>query len=377
MKVLLLTTHIDIGGIGIYTVNLAKHLKTSGVEVGVLSSGGELEERLREGNISSVKRDMRTKSELGLNMWKNLPFLIDMIRDQRYDIVHAQTRVAQVMAHIAWKRTGVPYVTTCHGFFDHTRLGRRLFPCWGEKAIAISKNVMDHLINDLKVPGCDVRQIYNGIDLERFKGNVPQDGSGLKARLGLDPDKLTVGSVGRFSSVKGYKYLMDAFRMTKESVPDVQLLMVGKGPEKDMLQGLVDGYGISGDVVFDEGGEALLEEYLSLMDVFCLPSMAEGLGLSLMEAMASGCACIASDVGGLSELIREEEDGLLVPAADPVSLSGAMTRLLEDGKLRGRFAEKGRRKAVQNFSLEDSVARTIKVYQEVIDDKKRSGNDRV
>ena len=109
-----------------------------------------------------------------------------------------------------------------------------------------------------------------------------------------------------------------------------------------------------------------MEKYLFLMDIFCMPSMHEGLGLSLMEAMAAGRACIASNVGGLPELITNEKDGILVPPGDSEALSRGILRLLDDGGLRRSLAENARKKAFDDFSIERSVKRTIEVYREVI-----------
>jgi len=367
MKILLLGTHINVGGIGIYIVSLARYLKRSGVDVTVISSGGELERVLENGQIPHRKIDIQTRAEFGIKVWKALPDFLRLVKDENFDLIHAQTRVAQVLSCLSQKLTGVPFITTCHGFFNYKRLGRRIFPCWGDRVIAISRNVMAHLIHDFNVPADMVRLVYNGIEIERFTERASLKNIDLVDSLGLKPGKITVGTVGRLSSVKGYKFLIEAFKEVIMAVPDTQLLLVGKGPEEKPLADLAGKLGISGNVFFDNGEKALVEDYLALMDVFCLPSLAEGLGLSLMEAMASGCACIASDIGGLSELIVSNEDGVLVPPSDPRQISDAVIRLLKDPGLRRGLSKKGRDKAAQHFSIRDSVASTMEVYKEVIE----------
>jgi glycosyltransferase involved in cell wall biosynthesis len=108
---------------------------------------------------------------------------------------------------------------------------------------------------------------------------------------------------------------------------------------------------------------------MTLFDIFCLPSIHEGLGLSLMEAMAAGRACVASDVGGLAELIKNEEDGILVPVSDTQALCAAMLRLSEDLPLRERLANNARRKAFEEFAIEDNIARMIKLYEGIVNGK--------
>lgn len=368
MKILLLTTHLNKGGIGIYTVNLAKYLKKKGVEAGVASSGGELVGILESEGISHHYLNIRTKAEFGLKALKAFPRLAALIKDNGYDIVHAQTRVTQVLAAISGKIAGVPFVSTCHGFFNHRRLSRRLYPCWGKKVVAISNSVKEHLINDLAARPEKVEMIYNGIELERYRSVSAVKDLKLADDMGLDEGAFIVGTIGRLSSVKGYKYLVSAMRELVDSGCRAQLVMVGEGPEEENLKEQIIKLNIE-DKVFITPGIVPLEQYMTLFDIFCLPSIHEGLGLSLMEAMAAGRACVASDVGGLAELIKNEEDGILVPVSDTQALCAAMLRLSEDLPLRERLANNARRKAFEEFAIEDNIARMIKLYEGIVNGK--------
>ncbi|MEA3490105.1 MAG: glycosyltransferase family 4 protein [Candidatus Omnitrophota bacterium] len=365
MKILLLTTHLNTGGIGVYTANLARYLKKDGLDVSVASSGGDLENVLREDGIPHYWMDIKTKAEFGIKVWKALPAFVTLVREGAFQLVHAQTRVAQVLAFFSGKFTAVPFVSTCHGFFKHRRLSRVFLPCWGEKIIAISDSVQRHLLEEFDVRTERVVRIYNGIELERYLSAGDFRDHGLKADIGLDGGTTVVGAIGRLSPVKGFKYLIGAFGNIAGKRPDMRLLIVGKGPEKDALERQIRELGIAGKVLLISGDRPL-EKYLSILDIFCLPSVHEGLGLSLMEAMAAGRACIASDVGGLPELIKHEENGLLVPSGDPGALSSAILRLAEDSPFRRKLAEKAREKAAVNFSIVDSAAGTAEVYKAVI-----------
>ncbi|MFH1305066.1 MAG: glycosyltransferase family 4 protein [Candidatus Omnitrophota bacterium] len=367
MKILLLTTHLNIGGIGIYTVGLAKYLKAGGVEVAVASGGGELETVLKQAGVPHFTLDIRTKSEFGIKVWKALPGLAEIVSGGGFQLVHAQTRVTQVLARLSQKTTKVPFISTCHGFFRHRKLSRRIFPCWGERVIAISKSVRTHLVEDFRVDASRVVLIYNGIELDRYLPASAEDKDRVLLReTGLDPDAMIIGSVGRLSPVKGFKYLLRAFKdVISRFHGKTQLLILGEGPEKDSLLRLARQIGIA-DNVFLVSAAAPLEKYLAIMDVFCLPSLKEGLGLSLMEAMAASRACIASDIGGLSELITHERDGILVPSGNVGTLSAAILLLAESREKRQRLAENAREKAAEKFSIRDSVAKTIGVYEAII-----------
>ncbi|MBU1084547.1 MAG: glycosyltransferase family 4 protein [Candidatus Omnitrophota bacterium] len=366
MKILLLTTHLDIGGVAVYTVNLAGYLKRKGVDVSVASSGGQMEKDLAANGIRHIKIDIRTKSEFGPKAALAIPVLIREIKKNGFQLVHAQTRVAQIIACAASWLTKTPFVSTCHGFFRYKKVFRRLFPCWGAKIIAISNGVKEHLMDDFGIEESRVEMIYNGIEVEKYLSRRNDKDLDFMRKMGIDENAVIIGSVGRLSSVKGYKYLIDAFARVIEKYPQSCLLLVGEGKEEKTLRRQISESGLSGKVIMGVG-ELTLTGYLSLMDIFCLPSISEGLGLSLMEAMAGGKACIASDVPGLSELIIDGKDGFLVPPVDAVRLASGIMRFIEDPGMRESMGRKAREKAIAGFSLDKSVDKTIKVYREVVE----------
>ena len=362
MKVLLLATHLNTGGIGVYTVNLARYLSRKGVEVSVVSGGGDLQGRLDAEAIPHVEFDIKTKSEFGIKVWKNVNRLAKMIKEEGYDLVHAQTRVTQVLGYLSSAKAGVPLISTCHGFFKHRRLLRRLFPCWGDRVIAISKSVWEHMVNDFHVPYEKVIVVYNGIELDKYSSASPERGLELRKKLGINASDMLLGAVGRLSPVKGYGYLIRAFKDISDTEDKARLIFVGEGPEKKALVNQARSLGIDNKIIFTPGGGPL-EDYMAMFDIFCMPSVNEGLGLALMEAMAAGKPCIASDTGGLSELIEDGSNGLLVAPEDPVALGAAITRLIGDRSLRKSLGSKAAKKAMAEFSMERSVNATIEAYE--------------
>jgi glycosyltransferase involved in cell wall biosynthesis len=244
------------------------------------------------------------------------------------------------------------------------RLGRRLFGCWGKKVIAISAAVEKHLINDFKVEPKRAALIHTGIDIEKFKAENRKSKLDIKKEYGLKEGPV-VGIIARLSSVKGHKFLVSAMQKVIEKNKAAQLLIVGEGEEEASLRELARKLGIADSVIFER--TALdTRELLSIMDVFVLPSIAEGLGLSILEAQAAGVAVVASDVGGISSIIKGGTTGLLVAPADPDRLAAAILRLLEDKELAAALAGAGRKFVCENFSIEDMVKKVEAVYQEVL-----------
>ncbi len=353
-----------MGGIGVYTTNLAKYLAKKGVRVFVASSGGEMENYLKNAGIEHFYVDIKAKFAFGPKVWMAAQKTAKFIEDKKIDIVHAQTRVAQVAAYFASRKEKIPYISTCHGFYNYKKMGRRLFPCWGNRVIAISKSVKNHLVEDFKLKEEQVALVYNGIDLCKYKEMKEKDGK-LLERFNLK-NKIVIGSIGRLSSVKGFKYLVEAFKLVKDKHKDAKLLIAGEGPEKGKLMRQIKKYGISESVSITPGQDEPIEKYYNLIDIFCMPSVHEGLGLSLMEAMAEGKACVASRVGGLAELIVNGTSGILVKPCSSGDLRDALLKLVEDEALRRALSANAREKAFKDFSIEDSVDKTIKVYQEVL-----------
>src|SRR3989338_2341303 len=201
MNVLFFTTHLNAGAITIYVLPLAKGLIRQGHSVHVVSSGGNAEGDFKSSGVKLLILNIRTKSELHPKLYLSLPALSRYIRANRIDILHAHTRITQVMAQMLLVLTKTPYVSTCHGFFKN-HLSRRLMPCWGNYVIAISSAVSEHLRMDLGVHPNRITLIESGVDLKDFV--IVSDASRQNARqkFGL-ANEPTIGIIARLSHVKG------------------------------------------------------------------------------------------------------------------------------------------------------------------------------
>ncbi len=366
MNILFLANHFNIGGISSYILTLGRGLKKRGHNCIVASGGGELLPCLNNEGISHILVPTKTKAEISLNVLISFFKLLPEIKKKNIEIIHANTRVTQVLSCLLSRYSGRPFISTCHGFFKK-RLTRRVFPCWGKRVIAISEQVREHLVNDFYVKAGEIRVIHNGIDLEKFSAQFNTASRGIKAGFGLKNGPV-IGIVARLSEVKGHIYLIQAMKTVLERFPDAQLVIAGEGKIKDELARLSRELGIDKNIFFIHNVMDT-RDILSIIDVFVLPSLKEGLGLSLMEAMSMGKAVIGSDIGGIKTLIQHGLDGLLVKPADVRQLAEAITELTGDSQKRKILGDNARAIIANNFSQGKMVSETERLYLECLKEK--------
>lgn len=364
MKILHLTTHLNIGGISRYVTDLAKALKNRGHTVFVASSGGELEKVLSWKGIKHIYLDIRTKSELSPKVIRSFFALKRFLRKEKIDLIHAHTRVTQVVAALLSFYQKLPYVTTCHGFFER-RLGRRIFDCWGEKVVAISEPVRNQLIRHFRVDEKRAVLIHTGIELDRFLQDISQQEKAKCKRKWNLNESPVIGMIGRLSPVKGQDVLVRAAKKLLRDFSDIKILLVGNGPDRRRLRKLSTNLGLDKNIIFAASVDDTTE-VLPAIDIFVLPSIKEGLGLSLIEAMASRKPCVASKVGGIESLIEDGVNGVLVNPGDPDDLARAIKYILSNKDKVEAFKAEARKRVVDDFNINKMVSRIETMYEEVI-----------
>ncbi len=366
MKILHLTQHLEIGGIPSHVVDLSTSLAAKGHQhqLAVASTGGPQVSRLATAGIQHLQIPLSSKFEFGPNLWRSWLEILPALRVERFDIVHAHTRIAQVLAGLIQRFHGVPSVTTCHGFFK-PNLGRRIWPCWGQKVIVVSPAVAQQLKNIHGVDANKIICIPNGIDASRYKtSSKDPDAKTLRARLGIPDTSRIVGTAARVCPVKGLEYLVEGFAINLKDHPDLYCLIVGDGPSREALSNLAKKLGVANRVVFP-GAVVDVAPYLALMEVFVLPSLMEGLGLSILEAFAAGKPVIASRVGGIVDVIRDRENGILIQPGSAQDVALSLDLLLSDRDLAARLAQSGKRTVQQDYSLERMTGQVEEVYASI------------
>lgn len=307
---------------------------------------------------------------------RDYPRLFRLFRELRPTIVHTRN-LAALEAVVPAKVAGVRVrIHGEHGFDMHDPLGRsaryrtlrRVYRPFVTRYVTVSRHLADYLAREVGIPRDRVSQIYNGVDTARFRPVAA-----LRQRLRdcpfQDATHWLVGFVGRMEAVKDPKNLARAFIRALELDPhgarDMRLVMVGDGALWPEVSAMLDAHGV-GDRVWIAGERSDVADILRSLDCFVLPSLAEGISNTLLEAMASGLAVVATAVGGNRELIEAGVTGTLVPAQDSEALARAILDYRRDGAMVLRHGEAARRVVEERYSLDRMAADYVTLYERVL-----------
>jgi len=294
---------------------------------------------------------------------------VDVIRHclqiHSIDLVHTHGYKANFYGYLAARGKGVPAVATYHLDWPDRGLALRLYHLFDRlvvrrfgKIAAVSEAVARSLRRS-GVPSAKIVTIDNGIDLSPFAQARPI----LQEEISERPDAL-IGLVGRLTPQKGCEYFLRAAQRVLIDFPRTLFVLVGEGPDRRKLEELVRDLSIAERVIFAGHREDMPGVYASL-DILVLPSINEGLPMTLIEAMAAARPVIATPVGAIPKLIIPEQTGLLVNPRDPVGLAAALGRLISNPDLRHRLGRDGQAWVMRRFSAEAMAQQYAEIYQEV------------
>jgi glycosyltransferase involved in cell wall biosynthesis len=311
------------------------------------------------------------------------------LRENPTDLIHSHLWTANIIGRVAGRFSRTPVISSIHNpdhepgawadGADVNLMKRRVvreLDRWTahaacDRMIAVSEYVKRSANQHLGVSLEAIEVVYNPIDVDLLKTPPTADRAELLRALGLPSDSLILLSVARVSPQKGLIYALRALPEILKQYPAVQLLSVGATTDpawhKQLEQeaaalGVADRFHLLGarrDVI----------DFLRACDVFIFPSLYEGLGIALIEAMAAGCACVASAAGPIPEVVTDGEDGILVRPGDPQAIATAICRLLADESLRVRLGTAASESALRKFRPEQSAATLTRIYQELLDQK--------
>jgi len=268
----------------------------------------------------------------------------------RYGV--AAAKIGQVPAIVATSHLYAPVAGARFG-----RLKQCAQAAMIDRYIAVSRGVKENLCRDLDIANSKVRVVHNGIGLTRFA--TPAN-AGLHGKLTEGRDLPVVFTPARLHAQKGHVYLLQA----AAQVPHAIFVLAGDGPERRPLEELCLRLGLEDRVRF-LGHRQDIPELLATCDLFVLPSLYEGLPVSVLEAMASGKPVVATQVGGTDEVVVHGSTGMLVAPMDVRDLAVAIRAILADRTMAARFGEAGRERVTQLFSAEAMVRGVSEVYDEL------------
>ena len=287
----------------------------------------------------------------------------------RPDVVHTHMYRADVIgakAVLAMTSAGHPrpyLVSTVHSSRVRSADDRETLRCLTpeiDQLIAVSKSIVAKIADER--PGlAPVELIYNGVDLSRYDDQEPN--CELREQFGMEPGSQVVGVVARLEPEKGHQTLIDAWPHVLRSVPDAYLMVVGEGSMRDSLEARAAANRVAHRVLFT-GRRDDIPAVTATFDVAVLPSHREAQGLSILEAMALSRPVVASDVGGIPEMIEDGVTGVLVPHDQPEALAAAIVRLLNDHAYADTIAKAGHDLVHDRFCIELMVRAIEDIYEE-------------
>jgi len=284
-------------------------------------------------------------------------WLRKLLKDGRFDIVHCHQYSPYTYGWFAHWGTGARVVFTEHGRFhpDHYRKKAKYINPFiartTHKLVAISAATRDALVEYEYLPRDRISVIYNGIAPITID---ERPRSALKAQLQVESDETVIGTVARLDAVKNQALMLKALRALLDQNFRVRLILVGDGPERKNLERLAINLNLQESVIFT-GFQSQPADYLSLIDIFLLPSFTEGTSMTLLEAMSLGIPAVATRVGGTPEIVTEGETGLLIESNDLKGFTSAIQLLLENPDRRSAMAQQAKRSFEKRFSAQKMV----------------------
>ncbi len=305
--------------------------------------------------------------------WKPVGDLASLIKSEGFHIVHTHGVRANLIGRLAAQRTGLGrVVTTVHSVlaFDYEKRLDRLVNKICERStrgltrrfIVVCKKLAGQLQAE-GVPPDKIITIYNGLEIASYDPEIP--GLPVRQEFGLAPEAVVAGIIARFHPVKGHAYLLQALARVVRELPRLVLLVVGAGPGRAKLEEMAARLEVDRNVIFT-GFRRDIPEIIAALDFLVLPSLSEGLSLTVMEGMAMQRPVLATEVGGTPEIITPGVDGLLVPPADIPALAAGVARLARDRRMAAEIGLAARRTVEQRFTAERMAAETGRLYEAVI-----------
>jgi glycosyltransferase involved in cell wall biosynthesis len=302
--------------------------------------------------------------------WQGVRDIRRLVRAHDIEILHTHGYKADLYGLIAARYERKPIVATCHNWLAGSsklaifnlldRIALRHFDAIG----AVSETIVDQLVA-FGVPRERVNVIANGIDVGAFDIEPPP-----RVCATNGPKDQVLGMIGRLDLQKGFKYLLGAVTALRNSFPRLRLLIAGEGPDRGKIEGLISQHGLN-SVVTMAGSQTDMASVYKSIDIFVLPSLNEGLPMTLLEAMAAGKAIIATRVGAVPQVITDQVTGLLVEPADAASLAQAISQLLSHPDLCRQLAHRARACVERDYTAAGMVQKYGELYTEVL--ARRSG----
>lgn len=360
----------DIGGLENGIVNLINHMPPDRFRHAVvaLTEVTEFRQRIRRTDVQFVS----LRKPAGQGLWQ-YPKWYHLFRRMRPNIVHTRNLAALECQMAAWAARVPVRIHGEHGRDVGDLTGsnrvyqrvRRFYRPFVQHYLALSNDLVDYLTTSVGVPDGQITQVYNGVDVDVFQPG--SDGPLPIAGCPFDPSRhWLLGTVGRMQVVKDQVMLAKAFVQVLELEPSLKdrlrLVMVGEGPLRAQAQAVLQDAGVS-DLAWLPGERSDVADVMRGLHAFALPSLAEGISNTILEAMASGLPVIATDVGGNADLVATGKTGEITIAGDPMGMAQCIRHLALEPTTARDMGMAGRQRVQALFSMQAMVRNYQNVYE--------------
>ena len=357
MNILQILPSLDVGGVETGTIDLAKYLVARGHKAITVSSGGRLVRELdaigaRHYNLPVGKKSIFT-------IVRMIKELRDIIRKEDIDIVHARSRVPAIIAYFACKASGKAFITTAHGYYKKHLMSEAMG--WGKYVIVASNIMAKHMVDHFGVPYDRIRLIPRGVDLDRFRFRDP---------VTYRSPWFVIGMVARITPLKGHADFIKAVSILSRQIPNLKAVIVGEAPKekyREDLELLVRRLGLINTISFLPATNDVPDIMKGLDVIVSATITPEAFGRVIIEAQASGVPVVATQVGGVVDIIEERKTGLLCASQNPQEMAGNILELHKDRRLWTDLAIESRKHVESCFNLNKMMDKTITVYEEAIE----------
>lgn len=370
---------LKVGGAEKVVTDIATNLDLSKFNCYVicLNEGGPFKELIDKKAIPVEVLNIRKRSI------KNFPlFLLDVIRilislnkivkKNNIDIIHSHLDHANYLSIIIGFTKKIPVFPTIHSTSEFVIERKKIDPRYWlikifnyiiyrycTKIIAVSDEVKETILKEIKVNPKKIIIINNPVDIDKFSQERNIDY--LYRTLGINNNELIISSIGRLEKIKGHIFLLKAVADILKIYPNTKFFLIGSGKEEEKLKNFVVNNSLEQNVYF-LGNRYDIPELLSLADVFVMPSIAEGLSIAMLEAMASGRAIVSANTNGTRKLITHGVTGLLFPKGNIVQLKDTIINLLSDKNLRIKLGQNAKKYVSQYYNLEIFIKNIENLY---------------
>lgn len=295
-----------------------------------------------------------------------------LMKQKNIHIVRTHRYRANLYGRLAALLSGVPVkIISLHDNYRkdlrlERRIANKILLKVTDKIVAVSESIRRDIIKYDGIDSSKILVIPNGIDTERFKpeGNF----ANIREEFLINKSDIVIGFIGRIVSVKGLEYLIDALLFLKEEFKNIKLLITGEGSLLDSLYEKAKENNVHDSIIFT-GKRRDIPDILSCTDIFVMPSIAEGLPNALLEAMAMGKPIVATEVGGIPEVIKNGHSGILVPARNPEALATAIKDLITNDQLAAKMGQTARNFVLKDYSIVEIAQKWQTLYLSILREK--------